>query len=139
MRKYPVVPLLVRECVKDYTIPGTDNVIEKGVEIFIPAFALQRDEKYYENPDKFIPERFNEENMAGKNIVNRPYLPFGEGPRNCIGMRMGKMQTKVGLVLMLQKFRFELENRLKKNEFTFDPHVFILSPLGGINLHIIKR
>ncbi|XP_055296745.1 uncharacterized protein LOC129565659 [Sitodiplosis mosellana] len=139
LRKYPVVPLLQRECVKDYPIPGTDKVIEKGVEIFIPAFAIQHDQKYYENPEKFDPERFNEENSAGKNIVNRPYIPFGVGPRNCIGLRMGKMQTKVGLVLMLQKYRFELEERLKKNEFKFDPHVFLLSPLGGINLHIIKR
>lgn len=55
--------------------------ILEGVEVFIPAFALQRDVKYYENPTKFIPERFLEENSVGKNIVNRPYLPFGEGPR----------------------------------------------------------
>ena len=73
--------MLVRKCVKDYQIPDTNLVIEKGVEIIIPAFAIQRDEKYYENPNKFDPERFNEENSAGKNIVNRPYLPFGEGPR----------------------------------------------------------
>ncbi|XP_031625071.1 cytochrome P450 6j1-like [Contarinia nasturtii] len=139
LRKYPVVPLLTRECVKDYKLPGTDKIIEKGTEILIPAFALQRDEKYYEEPDKFIPERFNEQNSIGKNLTNRPYLPFGEGPRNCIGLRLGKMQTKVGLVLMLQKFRFELEERLKKNEMVFDPKVFFLSPLGGIKLHIIKR
>ncbi|XP_031640320.1 probable cytochrome P450 6a14 [Contarinia nasturtii] len=139
LRKHPVVPLLTRECVKDYKLPGTDRIIEKGTKILIPAFALQRDEKYYEEPDKFIPERFNEQNSIGKNLTNPPYLPFGEGPRNCIGLRLGKMQTKVGLVLMLRKFRFELEKRLKKNEMVFDPKVSFLSPLGGIKLHIIKR
>lgn len=79
LRKYPPVPILQRECVKDYQIPGTDLVIEKGVEIFIPAYAIQRDEKYYENPEQFDPSRFNEENSADKNSA--PYLPFGDGPR----------------------------------------------------------
>lgn len=54
-------------------------MIEKGVQIFIPAMPLHYDEAYYEEPHKFMPERFNEVNSAGKNIVNRPYLPFGEG------------------------------------------------------------
>lgn len=82
LRLYPTLPILSRTCVKDYKIPGTNKVIEKGVEVFIPAFSLQRDEKYYKNPKKFDPERFNEENSAGKNIVDRPYIPFGNDLRN---------------------------------------------------------
>ncbi|XP_031634047.1 probable cytochrome P450 6d5 [Contarinia nasturtii] len=139
LRKYPPLSFLTRECVKEYKLPGTDKVIEKGTQLFIPAFALQRDEKYYEEPDKFIPERFSEENLSGKDLTNRPYYPFGEGPRNCIGRKMGKLQVKVGLVSMLKKFHFELEDRLKKNEIKFDPKVFVISPLGGIKLHIKKR
>lgn len=79
LRKYAVVPVLHRNCVKDYKIAGTNKIIEKGVQIFIPAFPLQRDEQYYPEPEKFKPERFNEDNPAGKNLSNRPYLPFGEG------------------------------------------------------------
>lgn len=79
LRKYAVVPVLHRNCVKDYKITGTNKIIEKGVQIFIPAFPLQRDEQYYPEPEKFKPERFNEDNPAGKNLSNRPYLPFGEG------------------------------------------------------------
>lgn len=79
LRIYPTLPVLNRTCVKDYPIPGTDKVIEKGAEIFIPSFALHRDPKYWDEPLKFNPDRFNEENSAGKNIVNRPYFPFGEG------------------------------------------------------------
>lgn len=67
-----------RTCVKEYRIPGTNHVIEKGVQVFIPALGLQMDEKYYDAPEQFIPDRFNEENSAGKNILNRPYLPFGD-------------------------------------------------------------
>lgn len=85
LRKYPVLPLLNRECVKEYKIPGTNHVIEKGVKVYIPAMGSHMDEKYFKQPEKFIPDRFNEENSIGKSILNRPYLPFGEGPRNCIG------------------------------------------------------
>lgn len=84
MRKYPPIPTLNRECVKDYRIPGTDVIIEKGTSILIPVFGLHHDEDYYTNSQQFNPERFNEKNK-GK-IPSHAYLPFGEGPRNCIGM-----------------------------------------------------
>ena len=136
LRKYPVLPMLNRTCVKEWLIPGTDKVIEKGTEIFISALGLQRDSKYYEEPDRFNPDRFNEE--SSKNLINKPYLPFGDGPRNCIGMRLGKMQTKVGLVLMLQKFKYDLEDTLKKSELEIEPRHFLLQPRNGINLRISK-
>lgn len=139
LRLYSVLPFLSRICVQDYKIPGTDQVIEKGMEVIIPGFAFQRDEKYYDEPNKFKPNRFDDENHAGKDQINHPYLPFGDGPRNCIGMRMGKMQTKVGLVLMLQKFKYELEDELKNREIEFDPKIFLVSPLHGIHLKIQKK
>lgn len=64
---------------KDYKIAGTDKIIKKGMDIFIPVFPLQRDERYYSEPEEFKPERFSAENSAGKNQSNRPYLPFGDG------------------------------------------------------------
>lgn len=79
LRKYPIVPFLNRTCVRDYKINSTGQIIEKGVEVIIPVFAMHRDERYYPNPLKFDPERFNEVNSAGRNQVNRPYLPFGDG------------------------------------------------------------
>lgn len=139
MRKYPVAPFLTRTCVKAYQIPGTNQIIEKGVEMFVPVFALHRDEKYYENPTKFDPDRFNEEKLIDKNQINRPYYPFGDGPRNCIGMRFGKMQTKVGLIMMLQKFKFDLDDKLKDQELVMDPKSFLLAPLGGLKLHVSRR
>lgn len=119
---------------KDYKIPGTNQIIEKGVEVFLPVLGLQRDAKYYDEPEKFKPERFMDENVA-----KRPYYPFGDGPRNCIGMRLGKMQTKVGIVVMLQNFKYDLTDQLKKSEMKFDPNLFLLSPLGGLHLKVSKR
>lgn len=139
LRKYPVLSTIPRVCVMDYQIPGTNCIIKKGTAIAIPAYALQFDDQYYEEPEKFNPDRFNEENSTGKNLVNRPYLPFGDGPRNCIAARMGKMQTKVGLVLMLQKCRFELDDRHKNRELELDPKSFLLAPRGGIHFKVFKR
>lgn len=140
LRKYPIVPVLNRACVNDYRIPGTNQIIEKDVQVFISVMGLHWDEKYYEQPEKFDPERFSEENSIGKTILNRPYIPFGDGPRNCIGMRLGKMQTKVGLVVMLQKFRFELNDRDRgSDEMKFDPKCFVLSKQGGVHLYAFKR
>ena len=74
---------LSRECTKEYRMPDTKLTLEKGTEIIIPNQALQFDPQYFPEPQKFDPERFSEE---AKN--SRPrcvYLPFGEGPRICIG------------------------------------------------------
>lgn len=75
--------MLMRVCLKDYQIPGTDIVIEKGGKVTIPVKGLQTDPEYYPDPDKFDPERFSEENKANRHISL--WLPFGEGPRICIG------------------------------------------------------
>ena len=140
MRLYPILPVLSRRCVQNYNIPGTDKIIEKGIEVFIPVMALQRDEKFYsKSANLFRPDRFNDESPAGKDQLNQPYLPFGDGPRNCIGLRLGKMQTKASLVIFLQKYFYELEDRLKNREMEFDPNVILLSPVSGINLKIFKR
>lgn len=80
---YPPLPLLNRICTDDYKIPGTDLVLEKGTALFIPIYSIHHDPEYYQNPNEFDPENFTEEAKS-----NRPpftHLPFGEGPRNCIG------------------------------------------------------
>lgn len=83
LRKYPPVPVLDRECSRPYKIPGTDAVLEQGVHVHIPVYALHRDPEYYPNPEKFDPERFTEENKKARPQFT--YLPFGDGPRICIG------------------------------------------------------
>lgn len=102
-------------------------------------FALQRDDKYYQDPEQFNPDRFNEENSSGTHQLNRPFFAFGDGPRNCIGMRMGQMQVEAGLVLMLQKFRFELDETIKHRHLTFDPKTPVLASVEKILLKIFKR
>lgn len=131
--------MINRTCVKEYQIPGTDKIIEKGVEVYISVLGLHRDERFYEEPDKFNPVRLGEVTTAGKNLINRPYIPFGDGPRNCIGMRLGKIQSKVGLISMLHKFKYELEGSLMNSDMEFDQRHFLLQPRYDIFLRISKR
>lgn len=138
LRLYPPVFNIIRKCTKDWSIPNTNVVVEKDVSIVIPAFALQRDPKYYPDPDAFIPERFSPENCSGKTFVDMPYLPFGEGPRVCIGQRLGKMQVKVGLVLLLQNFKFNLSGNTLK-PLKISPQSIVFTPVGGIQLKVSRR
>lgn len=80
---FPLAVTLFRECTEDYNIPGTDLVIDKGVFIHIPTLALHTDPALWKDPDSFDPDRFSEENLPS--IVPGSYLPFGDGPRICIG------------------------------------------------------
>ncbi|KAF5279691.1 hypothetical protein FQA39_LY18240 [Lamprigera yunnana] len=108
LRKWPPGFQLDRLCVHNYTIePPVDTnmkpfVIEKGTGVIIPVIGIHRDPKYFPNPEKFDPERFNDENKH--NIVPCSYLPFGSGPRNCIASRFALMENKTIIFHVLSKF-----------------------------------
>lgn len=74
---------IMREATQDYNIPGESLHIEKGQKIIIPTFSLHYDPKYFSKPHIFDPERFNAEEKSKR--LNGIYLPFGDGPRHCIG------------------------------------------------------
>lgn len=128
----------MRKCSERYQIPGTDQFIDKGTIVHIPIVAVHRDAKYYEEPDKFDPERFMDGD-ANKFNDQSVYMPFGDGPRNCIGLRLAQLQVKLGLLAMLKQFRFELRDYDKRNELKLSPHSFLMAPSKDIQLHVFKR
>uniref|UniRef100_A0AAT9UTQ4 Cytochrome P450 6PU1 short isoform n=1 Tax=Maconellicoccus hirsutus TaxID=177089 RepID=A0AAT9UTQ4_MACHI len=83
LRKYPAIPFLIRICTTDYKIPESSTVIKRGTWTFIPIYGLHHDPAYFSHPDDFYPEHFTEE--AIKSRPHFTFLPFGEGPRICIG------------------------------------------------------
>lgn len=85
LRKWPPFPKTERICVKDFHFDDgiTKLNIEKGVSISAPIHPLHHDPRYFPNPEIFDPERFNDENK--RNIIPGTYVPFGFGPRSCIG------------------------------------------------------
>ncbi|XP_047493086.1 cytochrome P450 9e2-like [Penaeus chinensis] len=130
LRMYPPGLFLERKCVKEYKIPGTDVTIEPGLIVTCSIFNIQRDPKYWPEPEEFRPERFLPENKA--NITNLTHIPFGIGPRNCIAMRFALMETKVGLAKMLLASDMKLApgHEEIKTDFGFG----LLRPKDGVNL-----
>lgn len=84
MRMFPSLGFLIRQCARTYTIPELDVTIDNGVGIYIPLQALHNDPKYFDEPHEFRPERFLPGATDDRNKY--VYLPFGDGPRACIGI-----------------------------------------------------
>jgi len=83
LRMHPPLPMLDRLCSANVNFPDFGLTLEKGSTVFIPIYGMHFDPEYFPDPQKFDPERFSEENK--KMIKPFTYLPFGDGPRNCIG------------------------------------------------------
>lgn len=124
LRKHPIDPLIDRICTKAFNIPNTDVTIEPGTTCAVPVYGLHYDSKYFPNPEEFDPTRFSPENR--KNMINGSYIPFGVGPRNCIGFRFALLILKVAIVNIIRNFEIELEHQgmcLK-----YDHREFLLTP-----------
>ncbi|KAB0793925.1 hypothetical protein PPYR_13545 [Photinus pyralis] len=96
---------LMRMKYLDMVISGpteTPVFLQKHSHVICPIFAIHRDPKYYHNPDKFDPERFNDENRSS--IHPYTYLPFGAGPRNCIGSRFALLEGKLIIAEIVRNF-----------------------------------
>ncbi|XP_032913753.1 thromboxane-A synthase isoform X3 [Catharus ustulatus] len=103
LRMYPPAFRFTREAAKDCVVLGQH--IPAGAVIETAVGHLHHDPEFWPEPEKFIPERFTEE--AKKEQHPFAYLPFGAGPRGCIGMKMGLLETKITLLRILQKFQFK--------------------------------
>ncbi|CAG2109522.1 unnamed protein product, partial [Medioppia subpectinata] len=84
-----------RIAAKDYRLGNTGITVYKGQALEIPVYAIHHSKEYYPNAEMFIPDRFLPENRH--QIIPYTYLPFGSGPRNCIGMRFALMEVKLVL------------------------------------------
>lgn len=74
---------IMREATQDYTFPDELLHIKKGQKIVIPVSSIHNDSKYYPKPNIFDPERFNTQEKSKR--PNGSFIPFGDGPRHCIG------------------------------------------------------
>ncbi|XP_065169105.1 cytochrome P450 9e2-like [Atheta coriaria] len=107
MRKNPPAIAMDRICTKPYTIQPVNQHehplnLKVGDCLWIPVAGIHHDEKYYPNPSKFDPERFSDENKENINLYS--FIPFGTGPRNCIGSRFALMECKTLIFHILNNF-----------------------------------
>lgn len=116
LRIFPPAVRLERIADADYKLGDTGITIEKGMTISIPVYCLHRDPKYYPEPEKFDPDRFTAEERARRDPYT--YLPFGAGPRNCIGMRFALMEAKVCLAYVIACFKIK-KSHLTKEKLEF--------------------
>lgn len=110
MRKYPILPHLARQALYDYVVPGHPKyVIPAGTLVTIPVVGIHYDPEFYPDPEKFDPERFSPEMVKARNKVE--WLPFGDGPRKCIGFRFGHIEICIALAFLLKNFHFSLSTQ----------------------------
>ncbi|CAD7079477.1 unnamed protein product [Hermetia illucens] len=136
LRKYPPVVFLTRRAADKYQIPNTKTIIDKGLDTMIPVYCIHHDPEIYPNPEIFDPDRFTPEQIRNRHPMS--FLGFGDGPRNCVGLRFGRMQTRIGLITLLQNYRFKSSPKTAI-PLIFDPDVGILTPKGGMYLAVEKN
>jgi cytochrome P450 len=102
LRLYPPVYMFFREAKRDVTLQGYD--IPAGTTLVLPQWAVHRDPEWWDDPETFRPERFDDD----AEHPEYAYFPFGGGPRHCIGMRFARMEMKAVLATVLDEYSFEL-------------------------------
>ena len=103
LRLYPPASSMLREPVQDVELGG--YTIPEGSVVVVPQWIVQRDERWYDDPDQFRPERWTNEFEA--DLPDYAYFPFGGGPRHCIGMRFARMELKLAIATIARRWAFE--------------------------------
>lgn len=133
LRLYGASSRFHREAREDITINGI--FIPKGIDVSVPICGLHRNPKYWPDPEKFDPDRFTDENK--KKRPEYSFVPFGIGPRHCIGMRLALLEAKMALVSMIQNFTF---STCEKTEIPVQfENAVIVRAKNGIHLKLNKR
>ena len=129
-RLYPATVQVNRECREDYDLNGIH--IPAGTEILIPLYALHHDPDAWQDPEKFDPERFRGPAKDARHAFQ--FLPFGAGPRNCIGMRFALMEIKIALVRILTRYKF-VQSSETQVPLIIHPGA-TLSAKGGVSVRV---
>ncbi|KZC05569.1 Cytochrome P450 9e2 [Dufourea novaeangliae] len=141
LRKYPPVPVMDRLCVQKFELPsagpGYKPVTLTPTDIvWFPIYALHHDANYFPEPKRFDPERFSEANKD--KILSYTFIPFGLGPRKCIGNRFALMETKILIAHLLQRFRLRSTEKTKV-PVEFSKVNFSMNPDEGFWIGLEKR
>ncbi len=129
MRLYPPAWALGRQAIEDDVVCGFE--IKKQQNIFLSVYNLHRSEKYWDNPLEFNPERFSAEKVKAR--PSHHFLPFGAGPRMCIGNHFAMMEMQLILATLVQRFDFEMDAEYK---LELAP-LITLRPKKGIRMKVI--
>jgi cytochrome P450 len=131
MRLYPPAPGFAREPIEDVRIGG--YVVPRGSLISVNTYALHRDRRFFDDPLRFDPERF----AAGweERIPRYAFLPFGGGPRVCIGNGFAMMEARLILATVVQRRRLSLE----PGQAIVPMQLVTVRPKHGIRMRVANR
>lgn len=135
LRMYPPVAQLLRVATQPYHVETMNFTLDKGRMVMIPTYSIHHDPTIYPNPERFDPDRFSPEAVHARHT--HAFLPFGDGPRNCIGMRFGLLEVKFGIVQMLSKLRFSVSPRMQL-PIRISKTSVVLEAEGGIWLNATR-
>lgn len=131
MRLYPPAPLIVRRATADIQLG--DRTVRAGDSVHVPVYALHRHHSLWDKPEAFDPDRFSPALVVSRDRY--AYLPFGAGPRVCIGMSLALTECLVILATLLPAFRFiPVEAAMPTAQFKVT-----LRPKGGMKMKIGPR
>lgn len=118
LRINPVLAQHSRECNADFTIEISKDqkvTVQKGMNVWIPVKCLQNDPEYYDEPDQFNPDRFNDEYGGVKRYRDsNVLLPFGDGPRICLGQRFAMSQMKCCISHIIANYHVTVDPKTPK-------------------------
>ncbi|KAL7036967.1 hypothetical protein ACKWTF_009020 [Chironomus riparius] len=136
IRLHPPVAMISRMCSEavDLEHDGKKVSVEKGINVFIPLMQIHYDSQYFLEPTSFQPERFDDGAM--KDYLDRcVFMPFGAGPRICLGMRFALLQSKAALAAIVRNFEFSVNEKTQDNPLIIDPKEFLNIKVGGLWLN----
>ncbi|TGN45313.1 cytochrome P450 [Paracoccus liaowanqingii] len=131
MRLLPPVPLLSRRALRPCEIAG--QTIEPTALVFIPIYAIHRHKALWSSPDTFNSDRF--ESLSAASRPRCAYMPFGAGPRVCLGASFAMMEIMAGLATLLNAIRFHLHDTTPPEPM----HRITLRPRNAIVLRLEPR
>ena len=131
MRLYPPAPSINREPIEDDTYQGF--LLPKGAQVLVMPWTVHRHRKLWDQPDAFMPERFHPGNRD--KIDRYQYLPFGAGPRVCIGASFAMQEAVIALGVLLSRFRFDTIEATKP----WPVQKLTTQPQGGLPMRVTRR
>jgi cytochrome P450 len=131
LRLYPPAPSINREPIETET--WRDLVIPKFATVLMMPWTIHRHRKLWDNPDAFMPSRFHPDNRD--KIDRYQYLPFGAGPRVCIGASFAMQEAAIALAVLLSQFRFDTTPETKP----WPVQKLTTQPQGGLPMRVTRR
>jgi len=131
MRLYPPAPSINREPIEPETYQTLK--IPRGAQVLIMPWVVHRHRKLWDDPNAFLPSRFHPENRD--RIDRFQYLPFGAGPRICIGAAFAMQEAVIALAVLMSRYRFDRVEGTKP----WPVQKLTTQPEGGLPMRVTRR